>query len=180
MRPRTRLASLAAAVGAVAVVTAQSMTGAAAHGSNADHHRHSAPLDHIFVIMLENHSKSSVIDDPNAPYLTSLAHHYGMADNYYGVTHPSMPNYIASIAGDNFGIQDDNDQNVVNLDRKNLVDQLEAKNVRWGAYMEDLPANKLDRFGPVLAHGTTASLYAKKHNPFVLFDDVKNNPARMD
>ena len=30
------------------------------------------------------------------------------------------------IAGDNFGIQDDKDQNVVNLDRPNLVDQLEA------------------------------------------------------
>src|SRR6476661_1490383 len=148
MRPRTRLASLAAAVGAVAVVTAQSVTGAAAHGSNADHHRHSAPLDHIFVIMLENHSKSSVIDDPNAPFLTSLAHTYGMASNYYGVTHPSMPNYIASIAGDNFGLQDDNDQKVVNFDRQNLVDQLEAHHIRWGAYMETLPANKLDRFGP--------------------------------
>ncbi|MEO7287797.1 MAG: alkaline phosphatase family protein, partial [Jatrophihabitantaceae bacterium] len=127
---------------------------------------------------LENHSQSSVIGDANAPYLTGLANSYAMADNYYGVTHPSMPNYVASIAGDNFGIQDDNDQNVVNLDRRNLVDQLESKHVRWGAYMQDLPANKLDRFGPVV-NGATVSLYAKKHNPFVLFDDVKNNPARM-
>jgi hypothetical protein len=133
-------------------------------------------LDHIYVIMLENHSQSSVIGDPNAPYLTGLAHTYAMADRYYGVTHPSMPNYIASIAGDNFGIQDDNDQNVVNLDRRNLVDQLESAHVRWGAYMEDLPANKLDRFNP----SETAPLYAKKHNPFVLFDDVVSNPARMD
>jgi hypothetical protein len=138
----------------------------------------SPAFDHVFVIMLENHSQSSVIDDPNAPYLTSLAHKYSMADNYYGVTHPSMPNYIAAIAGDNFGIQDDNDQNIVNFDRKNLVDQLEAQQVRWGAYMEDLPANKLDSYGPVY-NGTTEHLYAKKHDPFVLFDDVKNNPARM-
>ena len=35
MRPRTRLASLAAAVGAAAVVATQSMTGALAHGDGA-------------------------------------------------------------------------------------------------------------------------------------------------
>ena len=45
--------------------------------------------------------------------------------------------------------------------------------------MEDLPADKLARFGPERVDGTQISLYAKKHNPFVLFDDVKNNPARM-
>lgn len=179
LRPRTWLVTALATAAAVPLVVAT----AAAAASPTDHpasHRQGPALDRVFVIMLENHSKSSVIDDPNAPYLTSLAHSYGMADNYYGVTHPSMPNYLASIAGDNFGIQDDNDQNVINLDRRNLVDQLEAHHVRWGAYMDTLPANKLDRFGPTLSDGTTVSLYAKKHNPFVLFDDVKNNPARMD
>jgi hypothetical protein len=175
LRSRTKLA-IAAAVAAVPVVVASAAVASPAH--HRQEHRHGPALDHVFVIMLENHSKSSVIDDVNAPYLTSLAHDYGMADNYYGVTHPSMPNYLASIAGDNFGIQDDNDQNVVNLDRRNLVDQLEAHHVRWDAYMDTLPANKLDRFGPTV-NGATVSLYAKKHNPFVLFDDVKNDPARM-
>jgi len=182
LRPRTRvLAVLGAATclalsvsAAASASTSSAGRGSSGHGSS----EHGAPLDHIFVIMLENHSQSSVIGDPNAPYLTSLASKYAMADHYYGVTHPSMPNYIASIAGDNFGLQDDNDQNVVNLDRPNLVDQLEAKHLKWGAYMDTLPDNKLDRFGPVV-NGTAVSLYAKKHNPFVLFDDVKNNPARM-
>jgi hypothetical protein len=175
MRQRTRLTSLAATLGAAATIMATSLGSASAHHQQRPSHDwHAAGLDHIFVIMLENHSKSSVIDDANAPYITSLAHQYGMADQYYGVTHPSMPNYVATIAGDNFGIQDDNDQNVVNLDRRNLVDQLESHHIRWGAYMQDLPANKLDRFGP-----GEIPLYAKKHNPFVLFDDVKNDPARM-
>jgi hypothetical protein len=102
-----------------------------------------------------------------------------MADRYYGVTHPSMPNYIASIAGDNFGIQDDEDENVVHLDRPNLVDQLEKRHIRWGAYLETLPQDKLARFGPTLPDGTVAQLYAKKHNPFVLFDSVKNDPGRL-
>ncbi|MGZ4644263.1 MAG: alkaline phosphatase family protein [Blastococcus sp.] len=172
------------AVTAAALAVSAAGSAVASPGYTAGGARNSNAFDHIFVIMLENHSKSSVIDDAHAPYLTELAHKFSMADSYYGVTHPSMPNYIASIAGDNFGIQDDNDQNIVNLDRKNLVDQLEAKNVRWGAYMEDLPANKTDSFGPTITKddGTTVleHLYAKKHNPFVLFDDVKNNPARMD
>ncbi|MDQ6686559.1 MAG: alkaline phosphatase family protein, partial [Actinomycetota bacterium] len=171
--------ALMATFGANAVAAAGPDHGPSEHHGHHGHEgHHGRSLDHIFVIMLENHSQSSVIGDPNAPYLTSLAHKYSMADNYYGVTHPSMPNYLAAISGDTFGIQDDNDQNVVNLDRANLVDQLESRGINWGAYMETLPANKLDRFGPVV-NGTAVSLYAKKHNPFVLFDDVKNNPARM-
>jgi phospholipase C len=185
---RPRLIAAAAAATAALVATAFSAAQAAPDGHHAADHHGGGPssaahgnqrLDHIFVIMLENHSKSSVIDDANAPYMTKLAHTYTMAANYYGVTHPSMPNYIASLAGDNFGIQDDNDQNIVNFDRTNLVDQLEAHHVRWGAYMEDLPADKLARFGPARDDGSLISLYAKKHNPFVLFDDVKNDPARM-
>jgi hypothetical protein len=175
MRSRVALSLSAALLAAAAPAAAAHPLG---HHSSGDHHG-AAGIDHLYVIMLENHSKSSVIGDVNAPYMTHLANAYTMADHYYGVTHPSMPNYIATIAGDNFGIQDDNDQNVVNLDRTNLVDQLEAKHVSWSAYMDTLPANKLDRFGPTLDDGTQISLYAKKHNPFVLFDDVKNNPSRM-
>ena len=181
MLPRRSRLTAFAAVLAVALPVAINVSipsSSAASSQKGGHEGHDDGKARIFVIMLENHSQSSVIDDVNAPNITSLAHTYNMATSYYGVTHPSMPNYIATIAGDNFGIQDDNDQNVVNFDRRNLVDQLESRGMTWGAYMETLPANKTDRFGPVV--GTTAvSLYAKKHNPFVLFDDVKNNPARM-
>ena len=180
IRPRTRLVTSAALAAGLALTVTGAAGASSLHPATPAGHSsgHGAAFDHIFVIMLENHSQSSVIDDANAPYITSLAHKYSMADNYYGVTHPSMPNYIAAIAGDNFGLQDDNDQNVVNLDRVNLVDQLEKAHIPWAAYMDTLPANKLDRFGPVV-NGVTESLYAKKHNPFVLFDDIKNNPARM-
>jgi hypothetical protein len=176
MRLRIRsVVAVAMLAGVVVALAAAAGASPATPGGN----RHGPKLDRIFVIMLENHSKSSVIDDPNAPFLTGLAHQYSMADMYFGVTHPSMPNYIATVAGDNFGLQDDNDQNVVNFDRRNLVDQLEAQGISWDAYMDTLPANKLDRFGPALPDGTVAQLYAKKHNPFVLFGDVKNDPARM-
>ncbi|MGN6330815.1 MAG: alkaline phosphatase family protein [Motilibacteraceae bacterium] len=116
--------------------------------------------------------------DPHAPYINALADRYGLAANYYGVTHPSMPNYVASIAGDNFGIQDDEDGNVVDLDRTTLVDQLEGAHKSWAAYLEALPADKTARFGPTV-DGKPVKLYAKKHNPFVLFENIAKNPQRM-
>ncbi|MGN6130223.1 MAG: alkaline phosphatase family protein [Nocardioidaceae bacterium] len=179
-----RITKLATAFGAAALIGSSLGANAVAATATQTKAAASTPrIDHLFVIMLENHSQSSVIGDANAPYMNRLAKHYQMADRYYGVTHPSMPNYIATIAGDNFGVQDDEDENVVNLDRKNLVDQLENHGVRWGAYMEDLPKDKTARFGPDgtddKGNPTTFQLYAKKHNPFVLFKDVAENPQRM-
>ncbi|HEX8034710.1 MAG TPA: hypothetical protein VF510_12725, partial [Ktedonobacterales bacterium] len=54
---------------------------------------HIRPFDHVFVIMMENHGFASVIGDPNAPYINQLATENAQATNYYGVTHPSLPNY---------------------------------------------------------------------------------------
>jgi len=81
--------------------------------------------------MLENHSQSSVIDDVNAPYITQLAHSNAMAAQYYGVTHPSEPNYVAAISGSNWFINDDSPAH--RYDHTNLVDQLEANGLTWGA-----------------------------------------------
>jgi hypothetical protein len=163
----------AAALVAVAALAAVAARPAAA-ASPSVHSR----LDHMFVIMLENHSQHSVIDQRDAsgelvaPYITELAHSYDRATSYFGVTHPSEPNYIASITGSNWGIQDDN---VHVLDVPNLVDQLESHGKTWDAYMEAIdPADKLAATAP-----GSIGLYAIKHNPFALMQDVRNNPARM-
>ncbi len=74
--------------GALAAAGVQSSYGAtagAAQGSGA-HPGSGTRLDHVFIIMLENHAADHVIGDPNAPYITSLASTYGQATNYYGVT----------------------------------------------------------------------------------------------
>jgi hypothetical protein len=132
------------------------------------------PSTHIFVIMLENHSKSSVLGDQNAPYMNSLASSYAVAENYYGVTHPSEPNYVAAISGSNWFINDDDPSNRFN--HTNVVDQLEAKKLTWGAYMESMPSvGYTGDFYPSSGN----PLYASKHNPFVLFDDIRSNPARL-
>ncbi len=132
-----------------------------------------AHLKHVFVIVLENHSQTSVIGDPNAPYITSLARTYGTADRYYGVTHPSEPNYVAMLSGSNQGINDD--QPTHHFAGENLVDQLEARGHTWGAYMESLPYAGFTGF----QYPSNAALYVNKHDPFVLMDDILSSPARL-
>lgn len=165
-------------VGAVCAALLAGAASGVAGAAPRPHDEGRGRLDHIFVIMLENHSKDGVIGDPDAPRITRLARTYGMADHYFGVTHPSMPNYLAATAGDTFGIQDDEDENVTRLTARNVVDQLEEHGRTWAAYMEDLPTDKQARFGPVV-NGSEVHLYARKHNPFVLFNDIADNPARM-
>jgi hypothetical protein len=66
------------------------------------------PLSHIFYIMMENHGLNDILGNTiDAPYLNQLADSYGSATRYFGVTHPSLPNYLAAISGSFQGIWDD-------------------------------------------------------------------------
>ena len=62
-------------------------------------------LDHVFVIVLENHNSftsfgsNGIIDNPQAPNITALWNKYNVATDYNGVWHPSLPNYLAMITG---------------------------------------------------------------------------------
>jgi phosphatidylinositol-3-phosphatase len=158
----------AVVVAIVAAALAVSTFASASSPNSANAH-----LKHIFVIVLENHSQTSVIGDANAPYITSLAHTYGMAADYFGVTHPSQPNYVAMITGSNQGVNDD--QPTRHYAVTNLVDQLEATGHTWNAYMESLPSVGFTGF----QYPSNAALYVNKHDPFVLMDDVRNDPARL-
>jgi hypothetical protein len=67
-------------------------------------------LDHVFVIMMENHGYQQVINNPNEPYLNSLiaSKKVNLATNYFAVGHPSLTNYLEIVGGSNFGIRSDN------------------------------------------------------------------------
>ncbi|HLG75383.1 MAG TPA: alkaline phosphatase family protein [Ktedonobacteraceae bacterium] len=128
-------------------------------------------FQHVFVIMMENTGYDSLIGNPNAPWINMAARTYGLATNAFGVTHPSQPNYIAATSGSTNGVTSDNDT-TVNV--PNIVDQLEANGKTWRAYMQSysLCATKLD-------HACGNQLYERKHNPFVSYQDVASNPARL-
>ncbi|HEV2339700.1 MAG TPA: alkaline phosphatase family protein [Patescibacteria group bacterium] len=121
----------------------------------------------VVVIMMENKSYSDIVGSPNAPYINSLIHTYSFADNYFAVTHPSLPNYIALLGGNTFGITSDCTDCHVNA--ANFIDQLEQVNKTWEAYMESIPF-------PCFAG--SSGKYAQKHDPFLYFDDIRNNAKR--
>ena len=126
-----------------------------------------AHLKHVFVIIEENHSLGGVIGDKNATEFTTLATDYGVAENYYGVTHPSEPNYIALVAGSNFGLNADDA--TAHFNAPNLADQLEAHGLTWASYEESMP---YAGYTATATYPPAGALYASKHNPFAHFDDI--------
>ncbi len=88
-------------------------------------------FDRIFIIIFENEHRTTVMAND---YMKGLAARGINLSNYFGVAHPSQPNYVAAIAGLPLV---DGDKCPSNLPQTNLVDLLEAKGVSWKAYMEN-------------------------------------------
>jgi phosphatidylinositol-3-phosphatase len=193
------------AIGAVAVagVAWMATPGVGSAASSGDH---GIPrYQHIVEIMMENTSYGTIIGSSLAPKINALANQYGLATNYYGVTHPSEPNYMAAVAGSFFGVQDDNQfyctpamattdptcsGTIVNhtVSAQSIADQLTAAGKTWKGYFQSLPPTPavLVTTGPG-ANGpytfkypsNAVALYASKHNPFVNFTGTQGALANM-
>ncbi len=86
------------------LVLAGGTTASAAPLNNRD----DGSFKHIFYIMMENHSTNEIFGNTaDAPYINWLASQYAISTDYFGVTHPSSPNYLAAISGDFQHIWDD-------------------------------------------------------------------------
>jgi len=123
--------------GAVAAVLVAGTTAVAtAAGTSASVPRY----DHIFVIVEENHGFQDVIGNPAAPNLNALARQFGLATQYFGVSHPSEPNYVGFVGGSTFGVASD-DPFYINrvTGKQNLATQLDASGISWKAYLQGLP-----------------------------------------
>ena len=64
-------------------------------------------LDHVFVIMMENHGYQQILNNPSAPFINSLMRSANSATNYFAVAHPSLTNYLEVVGGSNFGVLTD-------------------------------------------------------------------------
>lgn len=131
-------------------------------------------FDHIIIIMLENHGDGSVIGNPSAPGLTELAHRNAYASRYYGVTHPSLPNYLAITSGNTW--YSNSDDPTQRFNHTNIVDQFEAHGISWRAYMQGIPSAGFT--GDYYPASEKNALYVIRHDPFMLYDDVRDSAAR--
>lgn len=181
-------AALLGAATGVGVPALASTAASTSHHHEAGAFRH---MDHVFVIMMENSSYSDLLNaaNPNTADIQQLADEYGLATHYYGVTHTSLPNYIATLSGNTWGSNADDPAQSAAFDHENLVDELEQAHVSWKAYMESMPsAGFTGNYGDCTAstgpdptcsaNDTGTALYVKKHDPFMLFPDVAQNAAR--
>jgi acid phosphatase len=125
------------------------------------------PFNHVFLVVEENHSYSSVIGNSLMPYLNSLATQNGLATQYFANTHPSIGNYFELTAGQTI-TNDDSYNSTVTAD--NVVRQLVAAGKTWKSYAESLPNAGYTGFD--------VYPYARKHNPLAFFSDVVNDPAQ--
>jgi phospholipase C len=153
-------------------------------------------MDHVFVIMMENTSYSDLLNpsNQNTTFIQSLASTFGLETDYFGVTHVSLPNYVAATSGSNWGSNSDDeaqaDQGFFN--HLSLTDQLNQAGVSWKGYMDSMPAvGFTGNFGdcttstsapdPFCTNSKTGTaLYVRKHNPFMQYPDVFTNPALAD
>ncbi len=135
-------------------------------------------LQTVFIILLENHSWSTISKSKSAGYIDgTLVPMGGHAESYFtpAGNHPSEPNYIWLEAGDNLGITTDDDPAKNHQSTTDhLVTQLTTAGISWKAYAEDISGTDC----PITSSGT----YAAKHTPQLFFDDVTgtNDPKSAD
>lgn len=120
--------------GALMAVMTAAVPAAGASGSPSVPH-----YDHIFLIVEENHGFADVIGNTAAPNLNALANRFGLATQYFGVSHPSEPNYVALMGGNTFGIANDDPYYINKVAKPSLVSQLDKAGISWKAYLQGLP-----------------------------------------
>jgi hypothetical protein len=84
------------------------LTTVRAHERSATDPDDGGRLDHVFVIVMENHAYDQIVGNPNAPFTNDYARRANTADNYFAIGHPSLTNYLELVGGSNFGVQSDN------------------------------------------------------------------------
>lgn len=169
----------------------------------------STPVGHVFVINLENKSydETWAAGSP-ATYLSQTLRAQGqLLEQYFGIGHVSLDNYLAEISGQapNPKTQLDCAQYVefestgVGADGqalgsgcvfpstvRTIADQLSAAGKTWKSYQEDMANSatepKTCRHPVIGAADTTLAarpgdMYATRHNPFVYFHSIIDTPA---
>jgi hypothetical protein len=122
------------------------------------------PSNHVVLLVEENHSYSSVINNPAMPYLNSLAKSYSLLTNYYANTHYSIPNYMMMTTGQ-IATTNDNYTGTISVD--NIARELLLSGKTWKSYAESLPYTGF--------LGLYSGEYVKRHNPLAYFTDVANS-----
>ena len=157
------------------------------------------PIRHVFIIVLENKGFDATFG-PSSPatYLSRTLTAQGqLLRQYYGIGHPSLPNYVAMVSGQapnavtqtncivytnvfpgtqtSFFGQTLGQGCVYPAGTRTVADQLTENGLTWKAYLQDMiiPCRR-----PILndadytQQARLGNQYATRHNPFVYFQSL--------
>lgn len=129
-------------------------------------------LDHIVLVIMENHSYDDV---RRAPYTAGLIAAGASCSNMHAVTHPSQPNYLALWSGSPQGVRNDACPPPGSpYGTENLGHACEALGIGWRSYSEALPSAGW----PGCSSGSGANLYVRKHCPWTDFNNLNHANER--
>jgi len=137
-----------------------------------------AGVKHVIWVWFENRDIGEITGQ-TAPFFTSFAADNANFTNYFGVEHPSQPNYIDAFSGSNQGITDDAHHTIAAAGLDNLGKEMSAKGLSWRVYAQDYPGGCSDidaSTGGVDGPGV-AGQYVRKHNPAITFESIRNDPT---
>jgi len=134
-------------------------------------------FDRVVIIVLENVDYERAIQDPS---LAELAKRGANFTNFHALFHPSYPNYLAMIAGTDFGLHrrgsylGDRQVNFPNdPEHKTIADRLISSGLDFKQYAEELPAGTCPWNIPGLHVAEKRGNYARRHVPFLSFREVQ-------
>ncbi|KAL6411832.1 acid phosphatase [Ilyonectria robusta] len=126
-----------------------------------------AGFSRMFQIWLENANFETAAGNKDMRWLAGQG---VLLENYYAVTHPSEPNYIAAVGGDTFGLQNDRYHRIpANI--STVIELLDTKQIPWAEYQEDFSYSDVQ--------GANGEGYVRKHDPLSSYDIISNNATRM-
>lgn len=112
--------------------------------------------EHVVIVIEENHGFSQIMDKRiHASYIQSLAKRGMLFTDSHGVTHPSLPNYLALFSGSTQGVTDDSCRHRFAGD--NLATSLMGAGLSFATYSEAMP-----KTGYL---SCSSGAYQRKHNP---------------
>jgi len=117
----------------------------------------------VVLILFENHDYWQVVGNIHAPYLNDTLMPTGRTlTQYFAVTHPSLPNYLALTSGATDGC--DTDKCTTTLTQNNIFHQLNGHGMSWNALNNSMPS-------PCYRYDTTT--YKMHHNPAVFYTNLQ-------
>ncbi|MCW2779314.1 MAG: phosphoesterase [Frankiales bacterium] len=174
-RTRTRLSTAALACAGLALSAAcagQPARQAAAPQQQAEPHvvpvsiSGGPAVTKVLTVVLENHGTQSAT--AGMPKLATLARTYGHTSHYRGVTHPSLPNYLAMAGGSTSSVTDDASPSRHPLHGSSVFDAALAQGRTARVYAEAMPSPCAQ---------SPSGRYAVKHNPWAYYRDA--TPAKQ-